>query len=100
MPTEPPRSASSSEYKRYSIDQQKYNKQLLPQPDGGGNLEQNMIIDIVPTLHLHTYSTLASLQLTIRTSNLHSPEQKLLLRSSPPKRVRFAPTTTDVCAIS
>jgi hypothetical protein len=54
-----------------------------------------MIIDIVPTLQLHAYSTLASLRLTIWTSNLHSPEQKLLLRSSLPKRVRFAPTTTD-----
>jgi hypothetical protein len=54
-----------------------------------------MIIDIVPTLHLHAYSTLASPRLTIRTSNLHSPKQKLLLRSSPPKHVSFAPTTTD-----
>jgi hypothetical protein len=47
----------------------------------GGNLEQNIIIDIAPTLQLHAYSTLASPRLTIRTSNLHSPEQKLLLRS-------------------
>jgi hypothetical protein len=60
-----------------------------------GNLEQNLIIDIVPTLQLHAYSTLASPRLTIRTSNLLSPEQKELLRSSPPKRVNFAPTTTD-----
>jgi hypothetical protein len=28
MPTEPPKSASSSKYKRYTIDQQKYNKYL------------------------------------------------------------------------
>ncbi len=54
-----------------------------------------MIIDIAPTLQLHAYSILASPRLTIRTSNLHSPEQKLLLRSSPPKHVSFAPTTTD-----